>query len=296
MKPENVLIGDDGRVKVADFGLVRSVDTVTNSTGTVLGTVSYLAPEQIEHGTADPRVDVYACGILLYEMLTGEKPHDGDSPAIVLYKHLHDDVPPPSSVVPGLAPALDSLVAAATARDAGARPADAVALFALTREGRGRLHRRAARRAAPAGAVRGARQRRRPHQRHPALAHRAASPPRERGRRRGPGAPHQPLPVPSPAAAPAAHGRAPRPRRDRRGGTAGARPGRGHLVHQLRPVHQGPAGAVEDGAAGPGPPRRGGARGRRGQGGVQRHRRAGQGDRHRPGGRMPASAAAPRCP
>ncbi|MFI9216300.1 Stk1 family PASTA domain-containing Ser/Thr kinase [Streptomyces werraensis] len=139
MKPENVLIGDDGRVKVADFGLVRSVDTVTNSTGTVLGTVAYLAPEQIEHGTADPRVDVYACGILLFEMLTGEKPHDGDSPAIVLYKHLHDDVPPPSAVVPGLAPALDSLVAAATARDAEVRPADAVALFALTREVRGRL-------------------------------------------------------------------------------------------------------------------------------------------------------------
>ncbi|MEV3885616.1 Stk1 family PASTA domain-containing Ser/Thr kinase [Streptomyces griseoincarnatus] len=139
MKPENVLIGDDGRVKVADFGLVRSVDTVTHSTGTVLGTVSYLAPEQIEHGTADPRVDVYACGILLYEMLTGEKPHDGDSPAIVLYKHLHDDVPPPSAVVPGLAPVLDSLVGAATARDAAVRPADAVALFALTREARGRL-------------------------------------------------------------------------------------------------------------------------------------------------------------
>ncbi|MGY1397468.1 Stk1 family PASTA domain-containing Ser/Thr kinase [Streptomyces sp. SS10] len=139
MKPENVLIGDDGRVKVADFGLVRSVDTVTHSTGTVLGTVSYLAPEQIEHGTADPRVDVYACGILLYEMLTGEKPHNGDSPAIVLYKHLHDDVPPPSAVVPGLAPVLDSLVGAATARDAAVRPADAVALFALTREARGRL-------------------------------------------------------------------------------------------------------------------------------------------------------------
>ncbi|MEU3156762.1 Stk1 family PASTA domain-containing Ser/Thr kinase [Streptomyces griseoincarnatus] len=139
MKPENVLIGDDGRVKVADFGLVRSVDTVTHSTGTVLGTVSYLAPEQIEHGTAAPRVDVYACGILLYEMLTGEKPHDGDSPAIVLYKHLHDDVPPPSAVVPGLAPVLDSLVGAATARDAAVRPADAVALFALTREARGRL-------------------------------------------------------------------------------------------------------------------------------------------------------------
>ena len=93
MKPENVLIGDDGRVKVADFGLVRAVDTVTNTTGAVLGTVSYLAPEQIEHGTADTRVDVYACGVVLYEMLTGAKPHAGDTPAQVLYQHLHEDVP-----------------------------------------------------------------------------------------------------------------------------------------------------------------------------------------------------------
>ncbi|GAA1418081.1 Stk1 family PASTA domain-containing Ser/Thr kinase [Streptomyces thermospinosisporus] len=139
MKPENVLIGDDGRVKVADFGLVRAVDSVTNTTGTVLGTVSYLAPEQIEHGTADPRVDVYACGILLYEMLTGDKPHDGDSPATVLYKHLHDDVPPPSAVVPGMAYELDELVAAATARSAGIRPQDAVALLARVREARARL-------------------------------------------------------------------------------------------------------------------------------------------------------------
>ncbi|GAA0649489.1 Stk1 family PASTA domain-containing Ser/Thr kinase [Streptomyces thermocarboxydovorans] len=139
MKPENVLIGDDGRVKVADFGLVRAVDSVTNTTGTVLGTVSYLAPEQIEHGTADPRVDVYACGILLYEMLTGEKPHDGDSPATVLYKHLHDDVPPPSAVVPGMAYELDELVAAATARSAEIRPQDAVALLARVREARARL-------------------------------------------------------------------------------------------------------------------------------------------------------------
>ncbi|MBL3668730.1 Stk1 family PASTA domain-containing Ser/Thr kinase [Streptomyces sp. M2CJ-2] len=139
MKPENVLIGDDGRVKVADFGLVRAVDTVTNTTGTVLGTVAYLAPEQIESGSADPRVDVYACGILLYEMLTGEKPHDGDSPAIVLYKHLHDDVPPPSAAVPGMAYALDELVASATARNPEVRPYDAVALLAQVREARGGL-------------------------------------------------------------------------------------------------------------------------------------------------------------
>ncbi|MFF3206151.1 Stk1 family PASTA domain-containing Ser/Thr kinase [Streptomyces sp. NPDC002962] len=140
MKPENVLIGDDGRVKVADFGLVRSVDTVTSTTGAVLGTVAYLAPEQIEQpGAADPRVDVYACGVVLYEMLTGEKPHDGDSPAIVLYKHLHEDVPPPSALVPGMPFELDELVASATARTPGVRPYDAVALLGLVREARAPL-------------------------------------------------------------------------------------------------------------------------------------------------------------
>ncbi|MFB7508613.1 Stk1 family PASTA domain-containing Ser/Thr kinase [Streptomyces broussonetiae] len=136
MKPENVLIGDDGRVKVADFGLVRSVDTVTSTTGAVLGTVSYLAPEQIEQGTADPRVDVYACGVVLYEMLTGGKPHSGDSPAQVLYKHIHEDVPPPSALVPGLPYALDELVATAAARTPQVRPQDAVALLARVREAR----------------------------------------------------------------------------------------------------------------------------------------------------------------
>ncbi|GAA3138112.1 Stk1 family PASTA domain-containing Ser/Thr kinase [Streptomyces rameus] len=136
MKPENVLIGDDGRVKVADFGLVRSVDTVTSTTGAVLGTVSYLAPEQIEQGTTDPRVDVYACGVVLYEMLTGTKPHSGDSPAQVLYKHIHEDVPPPSALVPGLPYELDALVASAAARIPDGRPHDAVALLAQVREAR----------------------------------------------------------------------------------------------------------------------------------------------------------------
>ncbi|MET8243458.1 Stk1 family PASTA domain-containing Ser/Thr kinase [Streptomyces sp. NPDC005202] len=139
MKPENVLIGDDGRVKVADFGLVRAVNTVTSTTGAVLGTVSYLAPEQIEHGTADPRVDVYACGVVLYEMLTGGKPHHGETPAQVLYQHLHEDVPPPSAAVPGLAYELDELVAAATARTPDVRPHDAVALLAQVREARAAL-------------------------------------------------------------------------------------------------------------------------------------------------------------
>ncbi len=139
MKPENVLIGDDGRVKVADFGLVRSVDTVTSTTGTVLGTVAYLAPEQLEHGTTDTRVDVYACGVMLYEMLTGGKPHGGDTPAQVLYHALNDDVPPPSAAVPGLPYELDELVASATARPPELRPYDAVALLAQTLEARSAL-------------------------------------------------------------------------------------------------------------------------------------------------------------
>lgn len=139
MKPENVLIGDDGRVKVADFGLVRAVGSVTNTTGTILGTVSYLAPEQIEHGTADTRADVYACGVVLYEMLTGAKPHAGDTPAQVIYQHLNEDVPAPSDIVPGLAAGLDALVASATARDPEVRPVDAVALLARSREARAGL-------------------------------------------------------------------------------------------------------------------------------------------------------------
>ncbi|GLX36626.1 serine/threonine protein kinase [Streptomyces roseochromogenus] len=139
MKPENVLIGDDGRVKVADFGLVRSVDAATNTTGSILGTVSYLAPEQIENGVTDTRVDVYACGVVLYEMLTGSKPHTGGTAAQVLYQHLHEDVPPPSAAVPGLPAALDSLVADATARAPELRPTDAAALLGLAREAREQL-------------------------------------------------------------------------------------------------------------------------------------------------------------
>ncbi|MCX4551611.1 MULTISPECIES: Stk1 family PASTA domain-containing Ser/Thr kinase [unclassified Streptomyces] len=139
MKPENVLIGDDGRVKVADFGLVRAVDTETSSTGAILGTVSYLAPEQIELGTADTRADVYACGVVLYEMLTGAKPHSGETPAQVLYQHLNAGVPAPSAVVPGLAAGLDELVASATARSPEGRPFDAVALLGQVRETRAAL-------------------------------------------------------------------------------------------------------------------------------------------------------------
>ncbi|WP_089221886.1 Stk1 family PASTA domain-containing Ser/Thr kinase [Actinacidiphila glaucinigra] len=130
MKPENVLIGDDGRVKVADFGLVRIAGTHTDtSTSGVLGTVSYMAPEQVENLTTDERTDVYACGVLLYEMLTGRKPHRGRTPVQVIHQLVNEDVPAPSAASPGLPPQLDALVAEATARVAARRPADAAELL-----------------------------------------------------------------------------------------------------------------------------------------------------------------------
>ncbi len=128
VKPENVLISDDGQVKVADFGLARAVSAETQATATggiLIGTVSYLSPELVVDGRADARSDVYSAGVLLFEMLTGRKPHDGDSPIQVAYKHVHEDVPAPSLTVEGIPAYVDALVARATARDAQRRPADA---------------------------------------------------------------------------------------------------------------------------------------------------------------------------
>jgi serine/threonine protein kinase/beta-lactam-binding protein with PASTA domain len=146
VKPENVLIADDGRVKVADFGLARAFDANTSSTatgGVLIGTVSYLAPELIVDGKADPRSDVYAAGVLLYEMLTGRKPHEGESAIQIAYKHVNEDVPPPSSVrAPGAAdlPAfVDALVVRATARERERRQADAKVFLQQVRRVRAAL-------------------------------------------------------------------------------------------------------------------------------------------------------------
>ncbi|WP_324277351.1 protein kinase domain-containing protein [Blastococcus brunescens] len=125
IKPENVLIGVDGVVKVADFGLARAVVGTgqTSQTGGVLiGTVAYLSPEQLERGRADARSDIYAAGIVLYEMLTGHPPFGGDTPLAVAYQHVHHDVPAPSAEVPGLPWAVDELVARTTRRDPAGRP------------------------------------------------------------------------------------------------------------------------------------------------------------------------------
>lgn len=134
VKPENVLITPDGEVKVADFGLARAVSAATTATGgTLIGTVSYLAPEIVVNEGADARSDVYACGALLYEMLTGVKPHTGESPIQVAYKHVHEDVAPPSLLRPELPPYVDALVARATVRDRSQRSQDAGVLLRQVR-------------------------------------------------------------------------------------------------------------------------------------------------------------------
>jgi eukaryotic-like serine/threonine-protein kinase len=123
VKPENVLLTQSGEVKVADFGLARSVaGAVQTKGGMLIGTAAYLAPEQVSGGTSDARTDVYAAGIMLFELLTGRQPHTGESPIAVAYKHVNEIVPAPSSQLPGLAPALDALVAMATSRDPELRP------------------------------------------------------------------------------------------------------------------------------------------------------------------------------
>ena len=131
VKPENVLITPEGAIKVADFGLARAVtaETQHTSTGVLIGTVSYIAPEIVTEGRADARADVYSAGVLLYELLTGKKPHAGDTPIAVAYKHVHEDVPAPSEQLPGLPPYVDALVARATAREPQLRPADAGVLL-----------------------------------------------------------------------------------------------------------------------------------------------------------------------
>jgi len=138
VKPENVLLREDGTVKVADFGLARAIATTTSTaqTGLLLGTVAYLSPEQVERGVADARSDVYAAGLLLFEMLAGSKAYVGDSAIHVAYQHVHSEVPLPSSRVATVPAGLDQVVARATAREPDERPRDANELLAEVRRAR----------------------------------------------------------------------------------------------------------------------------------------------------------------
>lgn len=138
LKPENVLLADDGRIKLGDFGLARDIDNHT-STGSLVGTVAYLSPELVMRGTADARSDVYAAGIMLFEMLAGRQPFEGDQAVQIAYQHANDNVPAPSKFNSQVPPLLDELVLWATARDAAHRPNDAVELLAVVQRAKAEL-------------------------------------------------------------------------------------------------------------------------------------------------------------
>ena len=128
IKPENILISKLGRVKVADFGLARGEsfgNTMTGESSIVLGSVSYLSPEQIQRGVSDARSDVYSVGIVAFELLTGEKPFAGESPIQIAYRHVNEKVPAVSTLKPDIPEALDALIQRVTSVNPDNRPRDA---------------------------------------------------------------------------------------------------------------------------------------------------------------------------
>jgi len=134
LKPENVLLADDGRIKIGDFGLARAASANTATGAALLGTIAYLAPELVTRGSADTRSDIYAVGIMMFEMLTGEQPFKGEQPLQIAYQHANGSVPAPSGTNSRVPAELDELVLWATARDPERRPADAQHLLDQVRD------------------------------------------------------------------------------------------------------------------------------------------------------------------
>ncbi|MDM4763072.1 Stk1 family PASTA domain-containing Ser/Thr kinase [Galbitalea sp. SE-J8] len=129
LKPENVMLADDGRIKIGDFGLARAASANTATGAALLGTIAYLSPELVTRGVADTRSDIYAVGIMMYEMLAGAQPFTGSQPMQIAYQHANESVPPPSAKNPRVPAELDELVLWATAKDPAQRPRDAGAML-----------------------------------------------------------------------------------------------------------------------------------------------------------------------
>ena len=130
IKPDNVLIDASSRVKLSDFGLVRATAETTQSTDQIVGTVAYLSPEQVDGSSTTAASDVYSAGIVLFELLTGQTPFDGDTPLAHAYARLRSDVPAPSALIAGVPKLFDELVATATSRNPANRFHDAADFLA----------------------------------------------------------------------------------------------------------------------------------------------------------------------
>ena len=132
IKPENILISKEGRIKIADFGLAKGPligGTLTAESSVILGSVSYLAPEQVQRGVADSRSDIYSIGITAFEIFTGKKPFEGDAPIQIAYMHVNNRVPRVSTLVSEIPENLDELIFQATSVNPDERPRDATAFY-----------------------------------------------------------------------------------------------------------------------------------------------------------------------
>lgn len=131
VKPQNILITEDGVPKLADFGIAKAINasTLVGATGTVLGSVHYFSPEQARGGYVDEKSDIYSLGIVLYELLTGRVPFDGDNPVNVALMHINDEMTPPSRIVSGIPPQLEQVVMKATRKYQTERYANADEMY-----------------------------------------------------------------------------------------------------------------------------------------------------------------------